>query len=78
MFIFCNVIEYTLYHSGCQRIIFFEIKGRSTVMSYKKKMPHIKGNEAKPYYTQFNRKNRAKINTTLHHHTLGEESTRNL
>ena len=32
MFIFCNVIEYTLYHSGCQRIIFFEIKSRSTDM----------------------------------------------
>ena len=47
-------------------------------MSYKKKVSHIKGNEAKPYNTQFNRKNRAKINTTPHHHTLGEESTRNL
>jgi len=46
-------------------------------MSYKKKVPHIKGNEVKPYHTQFNRKNRAKINTTLHHHTLGEESTKN-
>ena len=34
---------------------FFEIKGRSIAMSYKKKVSHIKGNETKP---QLNRKNR--------------------
>ena len=45
-------------------------------MSYKKNVSHIKRNEAKPYNAQFNRKNRVKINTTPHHHTLGEEPTR--
>ena len=44
-------------------------------MSYKKKVHHIKGNEAKPYNAQLIRENRAKTNTTPHHHTLGEEST---
>ena len=34
---------------------FFKIKDRSTAMSYKKKVSHIKGNETKP---QLNRKNR--------------------
>ena len=45
-------------------------------MWYKKKIPHIKRNEAKPYNARLIRDNRAKTNTTPHHHTLGEEPTR--
>jgi hypothetical protein len=41
-------------------ILFFLIKDKSTVMSYKKKVPHIKGNEAKPYNAQLIVENRVK------------------
>jgi hypothetical protein len=40
--------------------IFFEIKGRSNAMSYKKKVPHIKRNETKPYNARLILENRAK------------------
>lgn len=46
-------------------------------MSYKKKVPHIKGNEAKLYNAQLiKEKTERKPNTTPYHHTLGKEPTR--
>jgi hypothetical protein len=39
---------------------FKKIKDMSAAMSYKKKVPHIKGNEVKPYDARLILENRAK------------------